>query len=100
MFKYLSIKSTTHFYNYQVQKAALADFRWRRSAAKKMRNEGLVDQNTKMKEGVEEIMDNKYDPAANTKPYILGSFGSAWVCMRVRMIFLLTLFQGKKKSKL
>ena len=51
-----------------------------------MRNEGLVDQNTKMKEGVEELMDKKYDPTANTKPYILGSFGSARVCMRVRMI--------------
>ena len=55
-----------------------------------MVDEGMVDQNSKVKEGVEEIMERQYDPTANTKPYILASFGSAWVCMRVsRMIIKL-----------
>ena len=48
----------------------------------------MVDQNSKVKEGVEEIMEKQYDPTANTKPYILASFGSAWVCMRVSRMFI------------
>ena len=30
-------------------------------------------------------MDRQNDPTVNTKPYILASFGSAWVCLRVRI---------------
>ena len=75
---------TTH--RYQVQKAALTDLRKMRSRFRNMLDEGMIDQNRRIKEGVEEIMERQYDPTANTKPYILASFGSAWVCLRVRMI--------------
>ena len=50
---------------------------------KDVQKEDLFDEDNKIKEDIMEIVDKKYDYTANTRPYLLASFGSAWGCMRV-----------------
>ena len=58
-----------------------------RAGYKTVIDDGMIDEDIEIKEGVDEIMAADYDPTANVKPYILASFGSAWVCLRVRNQF-------------